>query len=637
MIKNSIYCLFFLFVIVQTFNSFSQEEARFKIIENNKFGYIDQTGKVIIPPVFLNAGEFSDGLAAVRVNGRYGYIDIQGKFIIPAAFDYADAFNFGFASVYINGNVKLIDKKGKEVINNRHYRNIRLISSNKAIVNDKKDFVKLIDIHSQKLLSPYSLERVFDFTDGVAIVSRLKRDKKESYDYEVGLMDTNGRMVVDFGRYIQIKTFANGFALVKSGYEKDDFEGYIDTKGRLIFKRQLEDQSYLYKDLNSGMTIINFKNYWDPVKKEYTAFQKQYTAYINLKGEILLNDTLNWHLEEFSDGRVFIKEKERYHLYDTQLKRIGNESYGFVKGTFHNGIARVMKKGLWGIIDTNGRYLFEPKFDEIVQIDYQAKLLIYESSDSLDQSIYGIANLKGELIGLPIIQDFDSRLFQNDLLRVLINDRLSYLNKEGVVVWEESDLSVTELPSFDTEYMISGYFTAISDGDEADLGGFGKSRNSAKQITDSFPFETNKLSVWVNEIADTSFSEYKGFRVYVANKTADTIRFGAQDSRLYMNVQAKNKHGKWADIEHLPSSWCGNSYHRLKLMPNEYWPFVTPAYEGEYKTKLRIKLEYSDKGKNGKEELQIIYSNEYDGSVNPGQFWNKDHHIPAGIMDPYSY
>lgn len=633
---NILSSLLFLFVFIKAFDSFSQQEARFMITENNRIGYIDQTGKVIIQPVFINGGEFSDGLAAVRSNGKYGYIDIHGKFVIPEQYDFADAFHFGFACVYTNGNVKLIDKAGKEVVNNPNYRYIRLISPNKAIANIDKRLFQLIEINPHRKLSRYPLEEVSEFTDGTAIVSRLKK-VKGGFDRETGLMDTNGRMLVDFGTYYQIKPFSNGFALVKSGYEKDDFEGFIDTKGKLVFKRKLEDQSYLYDDINSGITVIHFRNYWNSVEKKYSPAKKQYSGYINIKGEILLNDTLKWNLKDFSDGRTFIPENGKYGLYDTQLKRIGNESYNSVS-EFYNGIAVVSKKGLYSIIDTNGNFLFEPKFDEITQVDHNTKRLIYESPDSEETTLYGIADFKGEPIGPAIIQRFDSKLFQNGLLRVIIDDKLCYINTEGVIVWKESPAISDELPALNSDYMLSGYFTALSEEDEEDLGGFGKSLNSAKQISGNFPFEANQLSVLVNgNQSDTSFAGYKGFRVYVANRTGETIRFGAQDSRLYMNVQAKDVNGEWKDIEHLPSSWCGNSYHTLKLMPNEYWPFVTPAYEGEYKTKLRIQLEYSVKGKKGTEELQTVYSNEYDGSVNPAQFWNNDHHIPTGIMDPYSY
>lgn len=50
--------------------------------------------------------------------------------------------------------------------------------------------------------------------------------------------------------------------------------------------------------------------------------------------------------------------------------------------------------------------------------------------------------------------------------------------------------------------------------------------------------------------------------MYVVNNTTNKITFNAQDSRLYMKMQAKDSAGEWKDIEYLPSSWCGNS-----LMP----------------------------------------------------------------------
>jgi hypothetical protein len=100
-----------------------------------------------------------------------------------------------------------------------------------------------------------------------------------------------------------------------------------------------------------------------------------------------------------------------------------------------------------------------------------------------------------------------------------------------------------------------------------------------------------------------------------------------------------NEKGIWKDIEYLPSSWCGNSYHTLTLEKMNYWAFTTPKYEGEIKTKLRIELKYLDpKEKSGKRRNRkemTIYSNEFEGSINPGQFWNKQPYYPNGIMDPY--
>ncbi|HEY5745431.1 MAG TPA: hypothetical protein VIU12_05095 [Chryseolinea sp.] len=107
-------------------------------------------------------------------------------------------------------------------------------------------------------------------------------------------------------------------------------------------------------------------------------------------------------------------------------------------------------------------------------------------------------------------------------------------------------------------------------------------------------------------------------------------------------MQALNTEGEWLDIEYLPSSWCGNSYHILKLNPGMCWTFTVPRYEGDFKTRLRMEVRYINPKRNpekytrrAKDEL-VLYSPEFEGSINPGQFWRQNTYIPSGIMDPYN-
>lgn len=61
------------------------------------------------------------------------------------------------------------------------------------------------------------------------------------------------------------------------------------------------------------------------------------------------------------------------------------------------------------------------------------------------------------------------------------------------------------------------------------------------------------------------------------------------------------------------------------------WTFTAPRYEGTAKTKLRFMLDLS-RGNTRK----YVYSEEFDGSVNPEQFGDeKEGHTPDGVMDPY--
>lgn len=108
--------------------------------------------------------------------------------------------------------------------------------------------------------------------------------------------------------------------------------------------------------------------------------------------------------------------------------------------------------------------------------------------------------------------------------------------------------------------------------------------------------------------------------VTISNNTSDTLFFKAQDSQLNMKLQAKDISGLWQDIEYILHSDCGNSYHTRFLPPQHFWELSVPLFEGRHKTKLRLKLTYLP----GLEsEEKTMYSNEFEGSINPGQFWRK--------------
>ncbi len=90
------------------------------------WGFIDKTGKVIIPGKFAMRTypyncppEFSEGLAAIEEwngNGKYGFINHEGKFVIPAQYEDACNFSEGLAAVKIDGKWGFINKKGVLVI-----------------------------------------------------------------------------------------------------------------------------------------------------------------------------------------------------------------------------------------------------------------------------------------------------------------------------------------------------------------------------------------------------------------------------------------------------------------------------------------------------------------------------------------
>lgn len=115
-------------------------------------------------------------------------------------------------------------------------------------------------------------------------------------------------------------------------------------------------------------------------------------------------------------------------------------------------------------------------------------------------------------------------------------------------------------------------------------------------------------------------------RVVIVNALGEPVMFNAADSRLRVIQEARDADGRWAPIEYIPSSSCGNSFHRLGLPAGQYWEFTVPRYRGAIATQLRIRAHVDDAG--------VIYSNVFNGSVNAAQFQEPEEGATAYPVDP---
>jgi hypothetical protein len=631
----------------------------FQIFENGKIGFINLMGQVVIQPTFRSAGEFSEGLASARTNGTYGYIDETGKFVIPPQFDYATPFSEGMAVVYKDGHPFFINKQGQKPFET-NFSSVGQFENGRAIIQTSTKKMGFIGKHG-KLIIDTVFTKINSFVNGFAVVQGTNHhpyadsEKGIEKKLELGVIDSLGQFIIPYGKYEKINDFVNGyFRVVIPAESWDTIKGYstqtgfIDKNGKLILAKDHKNHCWIDGNIHCGLAKMNLYKYWQQGEKgtSYTT-EKSYEGFINLKGEIVINDTTYESVKDFSDNRAFIENEDRnYFIIDTKGKIISKDTfYRIVGDGFKNGIAFVEKDGKYGMIDTNAFFLIKPQFEGIDEIgiidDYFFFFDWNQDENSNYDKLYGIAKKDGSILLKPTMQKFNRNGFQNGILTCLVNNKLTYINKEGKVIWQASDNKLKQLTNLNIDFMNRGYFYAYSKPNKNDIGGFGSSENIPQNITSTGNFTPNTLSVSVQtKIKDTIFGDCNGITVFIANTSKMKIDFNAQDSRLHMKVQALNSKGEWKDIEYLPSSWCGNSYHTLTLEPNNFWTFLTPIYEGEFKTKLRIELKHidsEDKSEKSWEKNEItIYSNEYEGSINPGQFWRKQDYYPGGIMDPYN-
>lgn len=127
------------------------------VCSDGKWGYVDETGEIVIEPQFGSAGQFArNGLAVASIEVdsgyKYGYIDKTGAYAISPQFD--DAYDFadnGLASVMSGDLYGYIDAKGEYVIEPQFVsagdfdrEGLALVQMNTGrwgYINEKGDFI----------------------------------------------------------------------------------------------------------------------------------------------------------------------------------------------------------------------------------------------------------------------------------------------------------------------------------------------------------------------------------------------------------------------------------------------------------------------------------------------------------------
>ncbi|PKN27975.1 MAG: hypothetical protein CVU65_00535 [Deltaproteobacteria bacterium HGW-Deltaproteobacteria-22] len=99
-------------------------EGRVRFVRDDKTGYLDLSGRIVIAPQFAGGRDFSEGRACVNVGGKasdnpfsfdyvsggkWGYVDQLGKWVKTPAVDHCDAYSGGFATVQIGCHDQVVN------------------------------------------------------------------------------------------------------------------------------------------------------------------------------------------------------------------------------------------------------------------------------------------------------------------------------------------------------------------------------------------------------------------------------------------------------------------------------------------------------------------------------------------------
>jgi hypothetical protein len=84
--------------------------------DNGFWTYINKANQPAFDPQYQGAGDFSEGLAAVEIGGKWGFLKKPNQLVIYTKYDEVGDFHEGRAAVLRDSLVGYIDAKGVEVI-----------------------------------------------------------------------------------------------------------------------------------------------------------------------------------------------------------------------------------------------------------------------------------------------------------------------------------------------------------------------------------------------------------------------------------------------------------------------------------------------------------------------------------------
>lgn len=228
--------------------NFAEGLAAFK--SNNKWGFFNAKGEIVIPPTFETIYDFSNGLAAFKsTNNLWGYINAVGEVAINPTFinkvtnvrngSTKDiSFKEGVAVVQnINiPNIGVIDKSGEWIVTPQFKETNANVSEGLLAFqeNGKWGFV---DMQGNKIIAPqYSSVR--DFHSGLAW-AQLQMTK--------GFIDKTGKFVITIPIQQELSDFYGDVAFFSESdgkYPKPTYSyGMIDKNGKTLILANLESFS----------------------------------------------------------------------------------------------------------------------------------------------------------------------------------------------------------------------------------------------------------------------------------------------------------------------------------------------------------------------------------------------------------
>tara|TARA_Y100000385_G_scaffold291483_1_gene369779 strand:+ start:4162 stop:5802 length:1641 start_codon:yes stop_codon:yes gene_type:complete len=368
---------------------FKDDLAAFLIITqgegsgNEKWGFVNKKGEVVINPQFSYANNFSDGLCAVENDdGKWGFIDKDGKIVINYQFTDIDKrfnrFKNGKCVVNLNGKSGVINTEGKYIINPQFDD---MVADGDLFMVEQGGKWGWSDTDGKLLINP-QFKRAHPFNGSKMAAVRSGKSW--------GYIDEDGKFFIN-PQFDYALPFMGNLAFVRNGGKW----GFIDKDGKYIVNPQFDDFSTDLYNYMVGLEIVQYV----------------YTDYFNIGAITSLVDfdapegiTDGSDFSRVSEicfdwegttptGEHFSKYKTRHELYERQITNDAKYKF-YVMGKAYDKIK--VKKGDGWYTYTETEYRFNGKNKPT---GYKYRIALSGRGSGKDEDVILAINNKLELKG----------------------------------------------------------------------------------------------------------------------------------------------------------------------------------------------------------------------------------------------
>lgn len=416
-----------------------------------RYGYVDTNGLVALKPEFRQVMAHKDGVMSVKQSGRWQHISFGGNALyaenfesiqpfqhgifpvrknngwaildrdgnaLPGLYDKVEAIGRNVVWAKSNGYLKLLDSLGN-VLSQKKYTEVQLTQSNTSIVKLKGKYGYLSP-RGKFILKP-QFDKLQPFNeDGYAIAVKdgrfglidLEGNVVLPFEYEkMGEWNNNGafafkdreHVVVTIGGSInaiehevrETTSFSEGLGKVKI----DGKWGFVDTTGSLKILARYDEASHFHE--GKALVLYNGRQY-----------------FINRSGELSyrFKGTLVHH---YSQEMAVVKRSSGVFFIDHSGKTLFDKKFQAAFPFNPQGLAKVKMSGKWGLINTKGQFVVEPRYADIGDFAYGLAYIKIRGS-------YGLYDQKGQRI---IEQEGDDLLqYQDNIVRTNVYNDIQYFS-----------------------------------------------------------------------------------------------------------------------------------------------------------------------------------------------------------------